>query len=61
MSPLYTRMENDAVLGASMGYERPLYFNICQETSYGIPSLIGDVNYNSIYGDVFLMLSFVLG
>jgi len=26
-SPLYTRMEGDAVFGQSMGYERPLYFH----------------------------------
>ena len=26
MSPLYTRMEGDAVFGQHMGYERPHYF-----------------------------------
>lgn len=30
-SPLYTRMEKDAVFGQTMAYERPLYFMSSKE------------------------------
>ena len=51
MSPLYPRLEEEAVWGASMGYERPLYFHKSQDEAYGGVSPGGVVEH-TLYGDV---------